>query len=191
MPYLFSIVRREGRRRAGRWLVTLNDTEFRLEQQTATQNAVFVARFSSPRATNAHTLVPRAYVQAFTCAGHVCACIYTRRQGSQVSLGPHWHNTFTDVTLHSKLLRCHTRIPLPPPSCPLRYPAMGMMPSQPAYQYRFSEKHTGWTPALGVFVHGDISRISWEKRFPSHSGGRVRLLRKFSAGSALFMSFQR
>lgn len=47
----------------------------------------------------------------------MCACarIYTRRQGSQVSLGPHWHNTFTDVTLHSKLLRCHTRIP---PSLP-------------------------------------------------------------------------
>ena len=44
-------------------------------------------------------------------AVYTCARIYTRRQGSQVSLGPHWHNTFTDVTLHSKLLRCHTRIP--------------------------------------------------------------------------------
>lgn len=39
----------------------------------------------------------------------------------QVSLGPHWHNTFTDVTLHSKLLRCRrTRISssLPPSPCP-------------------------------------------------------------------------
>lgn len=32
---------------------------------------------------------------------------HARRQGSQVSLGPHWHNTFTDVTLGCKLLRCH------------------------------------------------------------------------------------
>lgn len=38
----------------------------------------------------------------------------------QVSLGPHRHNTFTDVTLHSKLLRCRrTRISFSlPPSLP-------------------------------------------------------------------------
>lgn len=44
----------------------------------------------------------------------------------QVSLGPHRHNTFTDVTPHSKLLRCRrTRISSLPPFLPLPMTAPG------------------------------------------------------------------
>lgn len=62
--------------------------------------------FRVPARTHTHTF----YTCAYTCI--------RRDRAPQVSLGPHWHNTFTDVTLHSKLLRCRTRIFFPPSHLP-------------------------------------------------------------------------
>lgn len=64
--------------------------------------------------TYLHTLYVVSYISARACM--------RGDRAPQVSLGPHWYNTFTDVTLHSKLLRCRTRISSPllfPPYLPL------------------------------------------------------------------------
>lgn len=98
--------------------VTLSDTEFGRTTSRVYTRWIYTRRYLSRFSTTCTSRVHRVYTNVYT----TCASIYTRRQGSQVSLGPHWHNTFTDVTLHSKLLRCHTRIPPPPPP-PLLPPA--------------------------------------------------------------------